>query len=110
MGSNGDRALLLDNLTIGLPGLTPALGRTFAEACMVCLDDRGHAPNVILKIEGEIEEEYRLLWSGDVTDAIRNSWDDEPYTTEQAAYGVAVLIILEFTDKKPFEKESMKDS
>ncbi|BAU14874.1 hypothetical protein LEP3755_54290 [Leptolyngbya sp. NIES-3755] len=79
------RVLNLQNLNQGLPAITPAFGAAIAEAGAICLTDEDHQPGVTLDVEGEFSTQFRLDWQP-VTDQARRCWNDEEYTTEQAAY------------------------
>jgi hypothetical protein len=87
-----NRALDLDELGHGMPGLSPRAGAALAEAASVCLDDAGHPIPVALLVDGDHSESLDLTWSA-VSDQHRRTWADEQYTTEQGAYGVAILVV-----------------
>ena len=86
-----------NELRNGLPAITPAFGAALAEACAVCLTSQGHEPGVELQVEGNFTGTFQLFWP-QVTDQMQRCWNDEEYTTEQAAYGVALLLIKRLTD------------
>lgn len=95
--------LNLQQLDRGLPAITPAFGAALAEAGAICLTDEAHAPGVILEVEGEFSTRFQLDWQP-VTEQARRCWNDEEYTTEQAAYGIALLLILQLTDLTAIER------
>lgn len=97
------QVLNLQSLNRGLPAITPAFGAAIAEAGAICLTDEAHQPGVALKVEGEFSTTFRLDWQP-VTEQIRRCWNDEEYTTEQAAYGVALLLILQLTNLTVIER------
>lgn len=97
------QVLNLQTLGQGLPAITPAFGAAIAEAGAICLTDEAHAPGVILKVEGEFSTTFRLNWPP-VTEQTRRCWNDEEYTTEQAAYGIAFLLILQLTNFTVIER------
>ena len=86
-----------NELRNGLPAITPAFGAALAEACAVCLTSQGHEPGVELQVEGDFTGTFQLFWQ-QVTDQMQRWWNYEEYTTEQAAYGVALLLIKRLTD------------
>lgn len=88
--------LNLQSLSQGLPAITPAFGAAIAEAGAICLTDEAHQPGVTLKVEGEFSATFKLDWQP-VTEQTRRCWNDEEYTTEQAAYGIAFLLILQLS-------------
>jgi hypothetical protein len=91
------KELVITQLEQGLPAITPAFGAALAEACAVCLTDQGHTPGVELKVNGDFTTVFKLYWQ-EVTDQMLRCWNDSEYTTEQAAYGIAFLVIQELTD------------
>lgn len=97
--------LLLDlqRLERGLPAITPAFGAAIAEAAAICLTGEAHEPGVILEVEGEFSTRFQLDWQP-VTEQARRCWNDEEYTTEQAAYGIALLLVLQLTDLTVIER------
>jgi hypothetical protein len=90
------QTLKLQSLNQGLPAITPAFGAAIAEAGAICLTDEAHKPGVALKVEGEFSTQFKLEWQP-VTEQTRRCWNDEEYATEQAAYGIAFLLILQLT-------------
>lgn len=95
--------LNLQHLNQGLPAITPAFGAAIAEACAVCLTDEGHQPKLAIEVEGEFSTTFQLDWQP-VTEQTRRCWSDEEYTTEQAAYGIAFLLILQLTNLTVIER------
>jgi hypothetical protein len=82
----------LDDLSHGRPALTPAQGKTFAEAASVCLEENGHPEEMPLKVSGD----YRLtvhLKRCIVTDQIRRTHNDLEYAKEWGAYGISILVV-----------------
>ena len=102
MDSNS-KELVITKLEQGLPAITPAFGAALAEACAVCLTDQGHTQGVELKVNGEFTAVFKLYWQ-EVTDQMLRCWNDSEYTTEQAAYGIAILAIQELTDYTVIER------
>ena len=86
----------LSGLQQGLPAITPAFGAALAEAGAICLSEQGHQPGVVLEIDGGFSGAFVLLWP-QVTEQMRRCWNDQDYTTEQGAYGVALLLIQRLT-------------
>jgi len=97
------QTLNLQSLNQGLPAITPAFGAAIAEAEAICLTDEAHQPGVMLEVEGEFSTTFKLDWQ-QVTPQTRRCWNDEAYTTEQAAYGVAFLLILQLTNLTVIER------
>lgn len=91
-------AIDIAELEKGLPGVTPVMGAAHAEACIVCLSAEGHMSGVKLSVDGSSIERCQVEWNRNVTEQMRAAWNDQKYATEQAAYGVAFLLILKLTD------------
>lgn len=95
--------LNLQSLNQGLPAITPAFGGAIAEAGAICLTDAVHEPGVTLAVEGEFSSTFRLDWQP-VTEQTRRCWNDQEYTTEQAAYSIAFLLVLYLTNLTVIER------
>jgi hypothetical protein len=76
-----------------MPGVTLALGKVFAEAAAVCLDERGHSPGVVLVADGQFDCEFPIFWSK-VTDQQRRAHNDLQYATEFGAYWLAIFLLI----------------
>ncbi|KJH71344.1 hypothetical protein [Aliterella atlantica] len=100
---NQIKVLDLQSLSQGLPAITPAFGAAIAEAGAICLTDEAHQPGVELGVEGEFSTQFKLDWQP-VTEQTRRCWNDEEYTTEQAAYGIAFLLIVQLTNLTVIER------
>jgi hypothetical protein len=94
---NESLELVLTDLSQGLPAITPSFGAALAEACAVCLAEQGHSQGVEITVSGDFTATFKLRWQS-VTLQMLRCWNDEEFTTEQAAYGIAFLIIRQLTD------------
>ncbi|MBE9183850.1 hypothetical protein IQ270_03695 [Microcoleus sp. LEGE 07076] len=97
------QVLNLQSLDRGLPAITPAFGAALAEAGAICLTDEDHQRGVTLEVEGEFSTTFILDWQP-VTEQARRCWNDQEYATEQAAYAVAFLLILQLTNLTVIER------
>ena len=89
--------LSLDDLKKGLPGVTPVLGNFHAQACLVCFYERKHTSGVKLETKGTFASVFAVNWQDAITDQILQAWGDPEVATEQAAYGIAFLLVLKLT-------------
>jgi len=92
------RKLNLNTLKDGLPGISKAVGAFLAEAAMVCFEANGHNSGVKLKVSGEYEEVFEIIWAKPVETSIEGSWRDMKESTEYGATGIALLLIYNLTD------------
>lgn len=76
-----------------------------AEACAVCLEEQGHSSGVSITVDGDFTAKFKLRWQA-VTEQMLRCWNDEEFTTEQAAYGIAFLIVRELTDLTAIARSS----
>ncbi len=90
-------------LSQGLPAITPAFGQTLVEAIAICLTERNHPPGITLEVEGDFHTEICLHYPP-VTAQMQRCWNDAEYTTEQAAYGMAFLLIRHLTQLTVIER------
>jgi hypothetical protein len=87
--------------------LTTAAGLNFGHAASVCLESRGHGLRSNLVDEGHYKKTYAIT-RFDVTDQMKRTWNDEEFTTEQGAYGVAFLVASKEMSVKAIEKSRKK--
>lgn len=92
------KELHLNRLKEGLPGITAAVGTYLAEAAAYCLDAQGHQSGSVLKVVGNFEEEFILIWTDIIDDQVKRAWGDQNEATEYAATAIAILLILELTN------------
>ena len=78
----------------------------FSEAASVCLDNQGHKSGKEIKIEGDLEGQFKLVWR-EVTQQIRSSRNDLEDAVEGGAYCLAMLVIEKLTSLK-VNKQSQK--
>lgn len=95
--------LVITDLSQGLPAITPSFGAALAEACAVCLEEQNHSQGVAITVDGDFKAKFELYWQP-VTEQMLRCWNDEEFTTEQAAYGIAFLILRELTDLTVIER------
>lgn len=87
------RKLNLDQLKLGQAGITPIIAAFLVEATVFCLMENGHQSGVVLKVVGDFEESFKLIWSDKVTAQMRKSWNDQKEVTEYGATALAALLI-----------------
>ena len=81
----------LNDLSNGLPAISPAWGAALAEVAGVCLESQGHAPSIQLYLYGYRNNVYKLAWPM-ITDQSRRTWNDLQEATEYGATAIAVLL------------------
>jgi hypothetical protein len=59
----------------------------------LCLEGQGHKSGVPLTVQGAFQTTFHLLWSMDVTEAMRRYWNDPDEAAEQGAYAAALLLL-----------------
>ncbi len=89
--------IALSRLRRNVPALTEPLGGSLIEACMICFEDQGHASGVALAVTGDYNTTFIVKWEGEVTQDMLRAWENEEVATENAAYGIAILLIEELT-------------
>ena len=90
-------SLRLSDLKNGIaPGVTPAKGASLAEAACVCLHFQGHGQDVTIILDGDVKKNYRLEWE-QPTDEMCNCYNDTQDATEEGAYAMSFLTVLDVT-------------
>jgi hypothetical protein len=100
----------LDSLPHQVPCLTPNWCRTLSEAAVFCLTSHQHTTNVRLLIESNVAgtpASAELCWSIPVTEALRNTCQNEPQTTDFGAMALALLITLNLTEYTEFQQSKI---
>ena len=95
--------IALAKLGEGLPAITPSFGAALAEACAICLEEQSHCQGVQISVDGDFRATFELYWQT-ITDQMLRCWNDREFTTEQAAYGIAFLLIIKLTDFTVIER------
>ena len=90
---NSPASLILEDLSGGFPHIPPECGTVLVQSAVLCLEGQGHKSGVPLTVHGSFNTAFRLLWSMDVTEAMRRYWNDPDETAEQAAYALALLML-----------------
>lgn len=100
MDNTGATAIVLEDLKRGYPGLDTDTGGSHRIAAMVCLDSQKHESGVLcdMKSLNETKSILCLSWKEAVTQQMKNTWRDRREASEIGAAGVAILVILTFTE------------
>lgn len=91
----------LNELCNGMPGITPEIGATLAQAAGVCFQDQ-HVLGVEMQVGG-LKQTVQVYWPESGEQA-RRAWNDEQVATEHGACGVAVLLVKTFTQYTVIER------
>ena len=87
-----EQSVTLDGLHERHPGLTPALGQSYAEAACVCFS-RHHQPPVILALNQGFTVDRRTLNFTLPDTRTQNAHANESDATETGAYGVSLAAL-----------------
>lgn len=89
--------LTLEDLLIDFPHIPLECGASLVQSAVLYLEGQSHKSGVRLTLHGSFNTTFRLLWSMDVTEAMRRYWNDPDETAEQGAYALALLILRSLT-------------
>ena len=92
--STNPLSIALTSLSAGRRGISPLYGAALGEAAAVCIADASHPNPAAFKVDGVTEFDANLDWDAPSQQAL-NTWNDEEFTTEQGAYGIAALLVEE---------------
>lgn len=90
------RTLLLTEIAKKISLLSAEYCTVFAQAAGFCLEDQGHVNGVTLQVDGAYNETFDIIWP-EIDDNIKRCWTDKQDATENGAYGVAFLLIVDLT-------------
>lgn len=90
-----------------MPGLTPEVGHTLAQAAAVCLQQSSHAPGVSLECVGSFKSVYELHWSEPANaEQAARTWADQQEATESGAVGVAIALVRKAASKVVWQRSA----
>jgi hypothetical protein len=78
---------------------SPRVSDCYAEAASVCMNNQSHQQGVEIKVIGDVEATIQLAWE-EVTQQIRDSWNDLQEATEYGATCIAILLVQTLTDMR----------
>lgn len=90
--------LNIEEICIGLPGITPVLGAHMHEGCVVCLNKSNHSSGVNLQLRGDQTASIKLEWNTPYTDQMDRGWQDQEVATEHGAVCISALLALNLTE------------
>jgi len=98
-----EKILHLGSLKKGSPGISSAIGETFAQAAAVCLEEQRHVSGTEMKVDGDFNSNFTLFWDK-VTAQMKRSLADLQQATEWGAYGMAALLVQRLTSLTVVER------
>src|SRR5262245_18658574 len=97
-------SLRLEDLSEDFRHIPPECGTVLVQSAVLCLEGQGHQSGVLLTVRGTFDTAFRLLWSVDVTEAMRRYWNDPDETAEEGAYALALLMLRSLTGLTVLER------
>ena len=97
-------SLVLEDLSERFPHIPPECGTVLVQSAVLCLEGQGHKSGVLLSVQGSFNATFRLVWTMDVTEAMRRYWNDPDETAELGAYAVALLTLRSLTGLTVLER------
>lgn len=106
MQSGGDvpAFLTLEELSGGFPHIPSECGAALVQSAVLCLEGQGHRNGVLLTVGGSFNTVFRILWTMDVTEAMRRYWNDPDEAAEQGAYALSLLMLRELAGLTVLER------
>lgn len=100
----------INEITVGLPGITKTSGQHLYEGCIVCLTRQNHkSTGTNFRVYGEKDVNYILIWNDCFDDQLNRTWADQFYATEHGAVCLAILLALKLTNYTIIEKSARKN-
>ena len=106
--TNQDR-LDLEQLFEDLTGITEWLAGSCYEAILICLEHHGHESGVQSALHS-LEEKlaaFEIVWTKQIDERTRRAWGEPRNAVEDAAVGIAHLIIPKFTEYTVVERSNI---
>lgn len=101
--------LNLDDLRKGYSGILPSWGDFMADCALYMFESQGHKSGVIFKVKTNVDtESYVVTWVGTMDFQMQRSMNDTERATDQAAMGLAILLVLHRTHYKGFTPAQKK--
>ena len=99
----------LEQLFEDLPGITQSLAGTCYEAIIICLEDQHHESGVTGALHNFNDQlsSLKLVWTRPITEKTRRSWGEARNAVEDAAVGIAYLLIPTFTEYTVIERANI---
>ena len=94
------RKLKLDLLRGELLGITKNRGGSWYEAILIALAKNEHSSGIVINLSGDVKEKAQLIWKEQLEQDAMLNWNDLTELAEEAATGIALLLIREFTPYK----------
>jgi hypothetical protein len=90
--------LWLEDLSRGIPVILKGDAAFYVHNTMACFDRNNHQSDISLKVSGEYQWEPEVHWQEDVTDDLRNAYNDIGKMVDFGACTIALLLIRELTE------------
>jgi hypothetical protein len=91
--------VVLDEIKLGLPGITKNIGCFLFEACIVTLNRHNHdCQGTIIKVSGDTKIDVKLIWENIFDEQMDRAWKNQLEATEHGAECIVVLLTLKLTD------------
>jgi hypothetical protein len=101
--SKKSASLVLDDLSDGLPAITPEFGAALAQAAAVCLQSQNHSSGAVLRVSGGWRRKFAVQWKP-VTEQMKRCWNEATEATEFGACALAILLVIELTEFTVIER------
>lgn len=102
------KILLLENVTRQVHGIDTDFGNYLAANATVCFYSQSHLNGVQMPVETDNEKlTVSVTWRKSISPEVLKSYRDENECTNYGAMCVAILMALEFTDFKSFERSQV---
>lgn len=99
----------LDGLFEDLPGITKAGGASCYEAILICLQYHHHESGAICNLNDfdATLATLEIIWSKELDAKTCRAWGEPRNAVEDAAIGIAFLIVLQFTEFTVIERANI---
>lgn len=87
----------LNDILVGMPGITPIEGANLLENFVVVMHSVGHTPPAVLALYGQQEDSCKLSWADTYSQQMAKTYADIQSATERAAVCLSILLAKQIT-------------
>lgn len=93
----------------GLPGISSVAAQQLYETFEVCMHSSGHPEELLLEMDGDIQDAIVLHWQDGYNEQKARTYADMQYTTEHGAICLSVMLTTTLTSYTIVERSRKRN-